>query len=563
MKRILVALMLIYSIPFAAQAQLCDGLPATIVGTAGDDELQGTDGNDVIVGLDGNDRILGGSGDDVICGGAGDDDLIGEGGADQLIGGGGNDVMEGGADSDVCDGVTGIDSADLDCETTANTDAAVITVTLFADDDVQLDGALYIPVRDALSGGGIRNLAMIVSHGAMGSFASSVPKIMGMHGAPLGFTVLALNRRDWGPDSGGGAVLYEDATLDLGVGIDFLHFLGFESIYVAGHSQGTQNAGIYPSLSMDGRVAAVGLYGTVDDGRKTATEVLFAFPPTLYEDHVARANQLIADGEGEVVVPWNTLFGVDLFRTPLNFLSYWGPDTLSVVVREITKLEVPALLMRAAGDGFTPDEWSVDVTAAAVNAGVDATYIELDYPFPLSDENGGNAHGFVGVEREMIQATLDWLVSHVPEATRYTADIQIPAENPPGNFEPIAHAGDPFVDEGNTFVRLDGSQSFDIDGEIVSYFWTQVSGAEVPVVAPDSDDPLVRAPLTPQTLTFELTVTDDDGGVSTDTVEVTFTPDAVGGSSSSLDPLALLLLFLPVMIHRRRAHPRRGMAKSS
>ena len=218
------------------------------------------------------------------------------------------------------------------------------------------------------------------------------------------------------------------------------------------------------------------------------------------------------------------------------------PDTLSVVVREITKLEVPALLMRADGDGFTPDEWSVDVTAAAVDAGVDATYIVLDFPFPLSDENGGNAHGFVGVEREMMQATLDWLVSHVPEATNYTADIRIPAENPPGNLEPIAHAGDSLVDDGNTFVRLDGSQSFDIDGEIVSYFWTQISGPDVSIIGPDNDNPLVKAPLSSETLTFELTVTDDDGGTSTDTVEVTFTAAVVGSDSSSLGPLALFLL---------------------
>ena len=35
----------------------CFGMPATIVGTEGDDELVGTPGPDVIVGLDGNDDI--------------------------------------------------------------------------------------------------------------------------------------------------------------------------------------------------------------------------------------------------------------------------------------------------------------------------------------------------------------------------------------------------------------------------------------------------------------------------------------------------------------------------
>ena len=548
MKRIiLVAILIIFAVG-TAQAQMCDGLAATIVGTDGDDELQGTVGDDVIVGRGGNDRILGDTGDDTICGGPGDDDLIGQDGADRLFGDLGNDVMEGGADNDICDGVSGIDSADLDCEDARQVDVDVIPVTLFAQDGVQLDGALYLPVRDALNGGGIRDVAMIVSHGAMGSYASSIPKIMGMQGAPLGFAVLALNRRDWGPDSGGGAVLFEETTLDIGVGIDLLNMFGFESIYVAGHSQGTQNAAIYPSFSLDERVVAVGLYGTVDDGRKTATEVLFSFPATLYDDHVATATQLSEAGEGDIIVPWTTVFGVELFRTPMNFLSFWGPDTLSVVIREIKKLSVPALLMRAEGDGFTPNQWSVDVTASAVDAGVDAIYIELDFPFPLSDENGGNAHGFVGVEREMIQTTLDWLENRVPEASTYTSNLDFPARNPPGNFEPIAQAGDPLVDDGEKFLRLDGSQSFDIDGEIISYFWNQVSGPGASIIGPDRADPLIKAPLSPETLTFQLTVTDDDGGTSTDTVDVMFSSAVLSGSSSSLDLFSVLLVILAVLV---------------
>jgi hypothetical protein len=323
---------------------------------------------------------------------------------------------------------------------------------------------------------------------------------------------------------------------------------------VAGHSQGTQNAAIYPSLSNDNRVAAVGLYGTVDDGRKTATEVLFSFPATLYDDHVALANQLIADGQGDVIQPWSTVFGQDLFRTPNNFLSFWGPDTLSVVIREIRKLEIPALLMRAEGDGFTPDQWSIDVTASAVDAGVDATYVVLDFPFPLSDPNGGNAHGFVGVERDMIRETVGWLTSRVPQAASFTTDLRIPEENPPGNFVPIADAGESFVDDGNEFVRLDGAASYDIDGQVISYFWTQVSGDGVPIVDPASDTPLVRTPLTAQTLAFELTVTDDDGGTSTDTVEVTFNPEVVADSSSSVSLFSILLLLLvaAIVLRRRR-----------
>ena len=100
-------------------AETCNGLTATIVGTAGDDTLLGTAGDDVIVGLAGNDIIRGG-GDDVICGGdgndsitggyladwidgeAGDDVVSGNDGDDTLLGSEGSDSLYGGADDDAC-----------------------------------------------------------------------------------------------------------------------------------------------------------------------------------------------------------------------------------------------------------------------------------------------------------------------------------------------------------------------------------------------------------------------------------------------------------------------------
>ena len=71
----------------SAAAATCAGVPATIVGTSGDDELTGTAGDDVIAALDGNDEIDGGAGNDVVCGEAGSDLLVGGVGDDRLYGG--------------------------------------------------------------------------------------------------------------------------------------------------------------------------------------------------------------------------------------------------------------------------------------------------------------------------------------------------------------------------------------------------------------------------------------------------------------------------------------------
>jgi uncharacterized repeat protein (TIGR01451 family) len=108
-------------------APTCHGVPATISGTAGDDELIGTPGPDVIAALGGNDLIVSEAGRDLICagggndyvgagtaadkvfGGAGRDRLLGRGGPDLLKGGAGNDVLKGGRGSDRLRGGSGFD----------------------------------------------------------------------------------------------------------------------------------------------------------------------------------------------------------------------------------------------------------------------------------------------------------------------------------------------------------------------------------------------------------------------------------------------------------------------
>lgn len=93
----------------------CSGLPATVVGTSGDDQLAGTPGRDVIAGLGGNDRINARGGDDVVCGGDGFDVLLGGRGDDQLYGGrnGTGLPFDAAARSNVGDVVTGGAGDDL------------------------------------------------------------------------------------------------------------------------------------------------------------------------------------------------------------------------------------------------------------------------------------------------------------------------------------------------------------------------------------------------------------------------------------------------------------------
>jgi pimeloyl-ACP methyl ester carboxylesterase len=563
-------------LPVSLQAQTCAGSPATIVGTAADDRLLGTAGADVIVSLGGNDVVEAGAGNDVICGGDGDDLLFGEngndrlvgengddnlsgdtgndvllggsgndglrggGGDDQLMGDAGDDVMVGGAGADQCDGVSGIDSADSACEARANLDSDVLFLTLYAPDGTPLDGELHVPTNDAATAG-TRAVAWVFRHGAMGNYATGVNQSAGLWGIAHGFTVLSLNGRDWGTAAGGGNTLFEDTTLDMGVGIDFLERVGFDKVFVAGHSGGTQAAGVYPALSNnDPRMVAVGLFGVVRDGREAATDVLFAPRSELYDPHIALSQQLVAEGRGEEVLDFLTLFGVNVQRSGRTFLSYWGPDSLSVVVREIAAATVPVFLLRAQGDDFTPDAYSVAVRDAALAAGVDAIYVELPYPGPLGFL-GGNAHSLLGVEQTAFQETTDWLLARVPAAANFVSSR--PARVG-GNYPPLPEAGPDsrLVAVGGERMTLDGRNSVDLDGSLVRYAWTQTGGRAVSLQGADSPQASFAVPGSSTTLRFALAVTDDQGATATDSVTVEVASLQPGGGSGSADLLILGVL---------------------
>jgi Ca2+-binding RTX toxin-like protein len=99
----------LYEVTINAEIETCEGQPATIVGTNGNDIRKGTSGQDVIYGLGGNDRLSGLAGNDLICGGSGRDKLKGGKGRDKLYGEAGKDALIGGPGKDTLLGGPGKD----------------------------------------------------------------------------------------------------------------------------------------------------------------------------------------------------------------------------------------------------------------------------------------------------------------------------------------------------------------------------------------------------------------------------------------------------------------------
>jgi Ca2+-binding RTX toxin-like protein len=109
---VVLALCAVLTMPQVASgsARKCQGIKATIVGTARPELIKGSARTDVIVGLGGKDTIKGLRGGDRICGGDGGDKLVGGGGNDLLSGDAGNDTLRGGSGSDEFSGGAGSDA---------------------------------------------------------------------------------------------------------------------------------------------------------------------------------------------------------------------------------------------------------------------------------------------------------------------------------------------------------------------------------------------------------------------------------------------------------------------
>ncbi len=113
------------------------------------------------------------------------------------------------------------------------------------------------------------------------------------------------------------------------------------------------------------------------------------------------------------------------------------------------------------------------------------------------------------------------------------------------NDAPTADAGIDQTVDGADEVALDGSGSFDPDGSIVSYRWTQTLGTAVTLSDASAAQPTFTAPdvgTDGETLVFEVTVTDDGGLQSADACSVYVSsveslPAVIGLSINSQDSL--------------------------
>jgi hypothetical protein len=109
--------------------------------------------------------------------------------------------------------------------------------------------------------------------------------------------------------------------------------------------------------------------------------------------------------------------------------------------------------------------------------------------------------------------------------------VQVGGQKPGGgtggaNRPPVANAG-PDRTVNQHFITLDGTGSFDPDGDPITYRWRSIGNKQANIINPETPTPTINAfNGGPGEYIFELTVTDSFGAFSVDTVRIILSGDA-------------------------------------
>ncbi len=445
-------------------------LSATWVDADTGDPLAGaTEGNDVFTGDDANDVVDALGGDDILSGGKGADTLFGGAGDDTLSGDEDNDVLFGGAGNDTLDGGDGTDTADYSGATADVTvDLAAGTATGDGSDTLtNIENVTGSDKDDTLTGDAADN----VLDGGKGQDTLSGGAGNDQLFGGQGNDVLI---------SGGG-----NDFMDGGIGNDTFQFTGVQNgdvITVVGDLGGQDTIDL--AEYSDSQITDDGSTISVDMGGGQSFTINYT-----------EVNKIItADGD---YTPGDLGGGGNQAPDAVDDAVTTNEDTAVITGNVLAgdtdpegdTLSITGFTQGANGTVVSNGDGTFTYTPNANFNGTDS------FTYTVDDGNGGTD-----------TATVNVTVGEVNDA-------------------PTAEAGaDQTVDEGDS-VTLDASGSSDLEGQSMTYTWTQTGGPAVTLSDANTSRPTFTTPAGAgnSTLTFQVEVSDGTN-TSTDTMTVTVRP---------------------------------------
>jgi pimeloyl-ACP methyl ester carboxylesterase len=261
-------------------------------------------------------------------------------------------------------------------------------VRLQTTDGITLTGVLRQPhtVRN--------NAGVILVHGYSGNFYSGIMSFLPEALSDSGFATLVINMRDH--DRGPKKNRFEDNRYDIAVAVDEMVRLGYNSIFLFGHSMGTNRVLYYIAATGDSRIRGILLTGPPGNlfewnisifGIEAASQVL------------AQAQDLVARGKGD---EWMLInlgpLGKALY-TANHVVSLRGPKTVSDPYKNISRIFKPILIVHGLADRLAnPDV--TDRLLKSAKPGIHVTVVKIP----------GANHGFSAHQQDLVTAVNNWLI---------------------------------------------------------------------------------------------------------------------------------------------------------
>ncbi len=223
-------------------------------------------------------------------------------------------------------------------------------------------------------------------------------------------------------------------------------------------------------------------------------------------------------------ITWSTLYG-DLVE-----LSGFGPILASgdLLVEPMVTTDYTLTVTNEAGSisqtitvTVTQPEPEIDFFTALPDTIEQGQVTTLNWATREAEEVTISGLGRVQNNGVVVVSPLDtttYTLTATNAAGTKTAEVTVtvlPGEGLP----PVANAGPDQLHNFPVNVTLDGSASFDPDGDPLTYSWTQVAGAAVSLSGADTVNPTFTA--TGGNYVFRLTVQDPYGNADTDEVTIT------------------------------------------
>lgn len=264
-------------------------------------------------------------------------------------------------------------------------------VRLQTNDGVKLTGILRQPRMSKA------NACVVLIHGYSGNFYSGIMDFLPEALADRGFATLALNMRDH--DQGPKKNRFEENRYDIAIAVDKMSLLGYNSIFLYGHSMGTNRVLYYMAATQDPRIKGILLTGPPGNlfewnisvfGAETAKSVL------------RQAQDLVAKGKGD---QWMLInlgpLGKALY-TANHVVSLRGPKTLSDPYKNISRISKPTLVVHGLADRLA----NPDVADRLRNSATLKTNVTI-VKIP------GANHRFSNYQEKLVSVVTRWMIEHL------------------------------------------------------------------------------------------------------------------------------------------------------